>query len=159
MTEVVVAGAAIVRDFHIFVARRSRPQAMSGYWELPGDELQGGEDEPSALQREFTREFGISLHTVDHILSDRRLQNWPSEEPDAAGTTATLRVWRCQIPREVYFDPSMGEPRPSLVSYDESRWLHIDDLDSVGPWRDADRLMADEIADYYRGDDTWQQAD
>ncbi|SRR6266511_2293551 len=158
MSEVVVAGAAIVRDFQIFVARRSRPQALSGYWELPGDEVHEGEDESSALQREFTSEFGVSLHTVDRILSDRRLQNWPSEDAESTGG-ATLRVWRCQIPSEVYFDQSLGEPRPSMVAYDESRWLHIDDLDSVGPWRDADRLMADEIADWYRNDDTWQAAD
>lgn len=158
MTEVVVAGAAIIRDFQIFVARRSRPQSVSGYWELPGDEVHNGEDESSALQREFTHEFGISLRTVDRILSDRRLQAWANE--DAEGTSAaTLRVWRCQIPTEVYFDPSLGEPRPNMYSYDESRWLHIDDLDAVGPWRDADRLMAGEIADYYRSDDTWQSAD
>ena len=159
MTEVVVAGAAIVRDFQIFVAKRSRPQAMSGYWELPGDEVQAGEDEVSALQREFTREFGISLHTVDRILSDRLLQNWPSEDAGESSGAATLRIWRCQIPSEVYFDQSLGEPRPSMVVYEESRWLHIDDLDAVSPWRDADRLMAGEIADYYRSDDSWQSAD
>jgi 8-oxo-dGTP pyrophosphatase MutT (NUDIX family) len=158
MTEVVVAGAAIVRDFHIFVAKRSRPQSVSGYWELPGDEVGASEEEASALQREFTHEFGISLHTVDRILSDRRLQNWPSEATDSADG-ATLRIWRCQIPSEVYFDPALGEPRPNMYSYDECRWLHIDDLDGVGPWRDADRMMAGEIADYYRNDSTWQSAD
>lgn len=159
MTEVVVAGAAIVRDFYLFVAKRSRPQTVSGFWELPGDEVRPGEDESSALQREFTHEFGISLRTVDRILSDRLLQNWPTENDEGAADQATLRVLRCQIPSEVYFDPEMGEPRPNMYSYDESRWLHIDDLDAVGPWRDADRMMADEIADYYRADGTWQAAD
>ena len=78
MAEIVVAGAAIIRNFQIFVAKRSRPQSVSGYWELPGDEVHSDEDESSALQREFTHEFGISLHCVDRILSDRRLQNWPA---------------------------------------------------------------------------------
>jgi hypothetical protein len=29
----------------------------------------------------------------------------------------------------------------------------------VSPWRDADRMFAGEIADYYYADSTWQQAD
>lgn len=158
VTEVIVAGAAIVREFQLFVARRSRPQSVSGYWELPGDEVRTGEDEQGALQREFTTEFGISLRCVDRILSDRRLLTWPSEDGETTGD-ATLRVWRCQLPSEATFDTSLGEPRPNMYSYDEARWLNIDDLDAVGPWRDADRMMADEIADYYRSDDIWQLAD
>jgi hypothetical protein len=158
MTEVIVAGAAIIRDYHIFVARRSRPQNLAGYWELPGDEVQLDEDEASALQREFTTEFSISLRCVDRILSDRRLQNWSSEGEEAFAT-ATLRVWRCQLPSESTLDLALGDPRPNMYTYDESRWLDIDELDAVGPWRDADRLMADEIADYYRADSIWQSAD
>jgi 8-oxo-dGTP pyrophosphatase MutT (NUDIX family) len=161
MTEVVVAGAAIVRDFRIFVARRARPQSVSGYWELPGDEVRQGEEERDALEREFTSEFSVSLRCVDRILSDQRLQTWPSEVGDSVGSmgAATLRVWRCQLPSESTFDTELGEPRPNMYSYDDSRWLDIDDLDAVGPWRDADRLMADEIAQYYRSDDLWQSAD
>jgi hypothetical protein len=158
MTEVVVAGAAIIRNFRLFVAKRSRPQSVSGYWELPGDEVHAGEEENVALQREFTTEFGVSLRTVDRILSDRQLQTWPSEDGESTGG-ATLRVWRCQLPSESTFDVELGEPRPNMYSYDESCWVDVDDLDSVGPWRDADRMMADEIADYYRSDDVWQSAD
>ncbi|HEV2783582.1 MAG TPA: NUDIX domain-containing protein [Actinophytocola sp.] len=158
MSDVVVAGAAIVRDFRIFVARRSRPQSVSGYWELPGDEVRPGEEEHDALQREFTTEFGVSLRCVDRILSDQRLQSWPAEDGESMGA-ATLRVWRCQLPSESTFDTDLGEPRPNMYSYDDARWLDIDDLDAVGPWRDADRLLADDIAQYYRSDDIWQAAD
>lgn len=153
-----MAGAAIIRGSRLFVARRSRPQSMSGYWELPGDEVRAEEDEHTALQREFTTEFSVSLRCVDRILSDRKLQTWPSEDGESTGA-ATLRVWRCQLPSESTFDTELGEPRPNMYSYDEARWLDIDDLDAVGPWRDADRLMAEEIADYYRNDDIWQSAD
>ncbi|HEU5469427.1 MAG TPA: NUDIX domain-containing protein [Actinophytocola sp.] len=158
MTEVIVAGAAIVRDYRIFVARRSRPQTVAGYWELPGDQVGKDEEERDALQREFTTEFSISLRCVDRILSDRKLLTWPSEDGETTGD-ATLRIWRCQLPSESTLDTELGEPRPNMYSYDESRWLDIDDLDAVGPWRDADRLMADEIADYYRSDEIWQMAD
>jgi hypothetical protein len=158
MGEVVVAGAAIVRSFRIFVARRSQPQSVSGYWELPGDQVGEDEDEGQALQREFTTEFSISLRCVDRILSDRHLQTWPSEDGET-NDGATLRVWRCQLPSESTIDVDLGEPKPNMHSYDDSAWVDIDDLDAVSPWRDADRLMADEIADYYRNDDIWQLAD
>jgi ADP-ribose pyrophosphatase YjhB (NUDIX family) len=156
--ELVIAGAAIVRDFRIFVARRSRPQAVSGFWELPGDEVRTNEDENEALQREFTTEFSVSVRCVDRILSDRQVLSWPSGDGEST-STATLRVWRCQFPSEATFDTDLGEPQPNMYSYDEARWVDIDDLDAVGPWRDADRMMADEVAEYYRNDDAWQMAD
>lgn len=158
MPEVVVVGAAIIRQSRLFVARRTRPQSVSGFWELPGDTVAAGEDEQSALQREFVTEFGISLRCVDRILSDRLILSWPSADGEST-STATLRVWRCQLPSESTLDMERGEPLPSLTSYDESCWLPIDDLDAVGSWRDADRLMAEEIVDYYRADELWQLAD
>jgi 8-oxo-dGTP diphosphatase len=158
MTEVVVVGAAIIRRSQLFVARRNRPQSVSGYWELPGDTVAAGEEEQAALQREFTTEFSVSVRCVDRILSERRLLGWPSEDGETTGN-ATLRVWRCQLPSESTFDTERGEPTPNMYSYDESCWLDIDDLDAVGPWRDADRFMAEEVADYYRNDELWQMAD
>jgi 8-oxo-dGTP pyrophosphatase MutT (NUDIX family) len=157
MGEVIVAGAAIIRDFRLFVARRSRPASMSGYWELPGDELRQDEDEHVAIQREFTTEFGVSVRCVDRILSDRRLISYRTGEDQEAD--ATLRIWRCQLPSEATFDVDVGDPRPNGYDYDDSVWVAIDELDQVGPWREADRITADEIADYYRGDDLWQSAD
>lgn len=155
--DVIVAGAAIIRTNRLFVARRSQPASMSGYWELPGDQLLTDEDERAALEREFTTEFGVSLSCVDRILSDRPLLSWRDSE--GVGSGATLRIWRCQFPSEATFDIAIGEPRPNMYSYDESLWVHIDELDLVGPWRVADRLVAGEIADYYRSDATWQIAD
>jgi 8-oxo-dGTP diphosphatase len=150
---VTVAGAAIVRSHHLFVARRSRPASMAGYWELPGDHLHDDEDERAALEREFTTEFGISLSCVDHILGDRALPDWRDERDE--NHDATLRIWRCQLPAGYQGDG----PRPNLYRYDDAGWIPIDELDSVGPWRAADRLAADEIADFYRNDQIWQVAD
>ncbi|MPZ85057.1 MAG: NUDIX domain-containing protein [Actinophytocola sp.] len=155
--DVIVAGAAIIRDNRLFVARRSQPASMSGYWELPGDQLRADEDERAALQREFTTEFGVNVNCVDRILGDRAILAW--RDSDDVGTDATLRIWRCQFPSEASFDITLGDPRPNMYVYDESHWVDIDELDSIGPWRDADRLAADEIADYYRSDEAWQVAD
>lgn len=157
MSEVVVAGAAIIRDFRLFVARRSRPASMSGFWELPGDELQPGEDERHAIEREFTGEFGVSVRCVDRILSDRRMNSYRTAADESV--EATLRVWRCQLPSESTFDLDLGDPRPNMYDYDDSAWVAVDELDAVGPWREADRMTAGEVADYYRADALWQSAD
>lgn len=153
--ETIVVAAAIIRDFRLFVARRSQPPSMAGYWELPGAPVV--DDERIALQDQFTTEFGVDLRCVDRILSDRLLISWRNEADEPAD--AALRIWRCQFPSEVTFDLELGDPRPNMYRYDDSRWVSIDDLDAVGPWRDEDRMAAAEIGDYYHGDELWQRAD
>ncbi|GLZ39475.1 NUDIX domain-containing protein [Actinokineospora sp. NBRC 105648] len=157
MGEVVVAGAVIVRAFRLFVARRTRPQSAAGFWELPGAEVRPGEDDRMALDRVFTTEFSISVHCVDQILGERLLQSWQTESGDYS--PAVLRLWRCQLPSQSTLDLDRGDPLPNHAEYDESRWADVDDPDAVGPWRDADRLSAGEIADHYHADLVWQQAD
>ena len=154
MTETtIVLGAAIVRDFRLFVARRSQPPSMAGFWELPGDELAG--DERGTLQDLFTTEFGVSLSPVDNILSDRVLLSWRDAQNNTVD--AALRIWRCQFPAEVTFDE--GEPRPNMHRYDETCWLPVEDLDAVGPWRDEARITAGEVVDWFLSDVAWQNAD
>ncbi|MCA1655068.1 MAG: hypothetical protein LC635_01060 [Pseudonocardiaceae bacterium] len=153
----VVLGAAIIREFRLFVARRSQPPSMAGFWELPGDEVAPGGDERATLGDLFTNEFGVSLSCVDQIGSDRMLTSWLNAENDAV--PASLRVWRCQFPSEMTFDPDLGDPRPSMYRYDDTQWIPVDDLDAVGPWRNEARIAAGELADYYLGDAIWQSAD
>lgn len=149
----IVLGAAIFRDYRLFVARRSQPPSMAGFWELPGDESTG--DERGTLQDLFTTEFGVALRPVDQILSDRVLLSW--RDADSRTVDAALRVWRCQFPAEVVF--TEGEPRPNMYRYDDTSWVPVDELDSVGPWRDEARIAAGEIADWFLSDQTWQDAD
>ena len=149
----IVLGAAIFRDFRLFVARRSQPPSMAGFWELPGDELTG--DERGTLQDLFTAEFGVALRPVDNILGDRVLLSWRDAQNNAVD--AALRVWRCQFPAEVTFDE--GEPRPNMHRYDETCWLPVDELDTVGPWRDEARIAAGEVVEWILSDVPRQNAD
>jgi 8-oxo-dGTP diphosphatase len=151
----IVLGAAIVRDFRLFVARRSQPPSMSGFWELPGDEL--ATDERGTLEDLFASEFSVTLSAVDRILSDRALLSWRDAQDDSVD--AALRIWRCQFGREATFDVEVGDPRPNMYRYDDSCWVPIDDLDVIGPWRDEARIAAGEVADYFLGDPVWQRAD
>ncbi|MGW5050225.1 hypothetical protein [Actinokineospora sp. NPDC004072] len=153
--DTVVVGAAIVRAGRLFLARRCRPQPVAGYWELPGAEVPPEGSEHGALSELFTVEFGIDLRCVDRILSDRALVAWPTE----GGGQAVLRIIRCQLPSQSTLDLDAGDPRPALTAYDETRWVDLADLDGVGPWREADRITAFEVADTYWADEWWQYAD
>ncbi|MFC4856131.1 hypothetical protein [Actinophytocola glycyrrhizae] len=149
----IVLGAAIFRDFRLFVARRSQPPSMAGFWELPGDESTG--DERATLQDLFTTEFGVALRPVDQLLTDRVLLSWRNAGNETVN--AALRVWRCQFPAEITFGE--GEPRPSMYRYDDVGWVPVDQLDTVGPWRDEARIAAGEVADWFLSDVQWQDAD
>ncbi|TDV46166.1 hypothetical protein [Actinophytocola oryzae] len=153
--DTVVLGTAIVRESRLFVACRSQPPSMAGYWELPGAETRG--DERDTLDDFFKHEFGVGLSCVDQLLSDRTILGW--QDADDNPVRAVLRVWRCQLPSEATFDLDLGDPRPSGYRYDDAGWVPLDDLDSIGPWRDEARMAAAEIADYYFADVVWQSAD
>lgn len=156
MTEsTVVLGAAIVHDRQLFVARRSQPPSMAGFWELPGAELAG--DERGAIQDLFAKEFGVQVRCVDQLLSDRMMVGWRNQQDDQV--PADLRVWRCQFPSEMTIDTTIGDPSPNMTRYDETSWVPVDDLDAVGPWRDDMRISAGEVADYFLSDVVWQSAD
>jgi 8-oxo-dGTP diphosphatase len=152
---IIVLGAAIIRDFRLFVVRRSQPPAMAGFWELPGTESTG--DERGTLEELFKHEFGVSLNCVDQLLSDRLVLGW--QTVDNPSVQAELRVWRCQFPSEATFDLDLGDPRPSGYRFDDAQWVSLDDLDAVSPWRDEVRISVGEVADYYSADVVWQSAD
>lgn len=153
--DTIVLGAAIIRDSRLFVARRSQPPAMAGFWELPGTESTG--DERGTLEDLFKHEFSTSLSCVDQLLSDRMILGW--QIADNATVRADLRVWRCQLPSEATFDLDVGDPRPNGYRFDDAQWVPLDDLDAVSPWRDEARISAGEVADYYFADVVWQSAD
>jgi 8-oxo-dGTP diphosphatase len=46
-----------------------------------------------------------------------------------------------------------------MYRYDDTRWVPVEELDTVGPWRDEARIAAGEIADWFLSDETWQDAD
>jgi 8-oxo-dGTP pyrophosphatase MutT (NUDIX family) len=57
----IVVGAAVVRDGRVLAARRTRPAAAAGRWELPGGAVEPGEDEQTALARELREELDLDL--------------------------------------------------------------------------------------------------
>ncbi len=124
--DVVMAGA-IVQDGRVLAARRTRPTALAGRWELPGGKAEPGEGEEQALVRELREELGVDVRVGARIGPDVQL-----------GDRVVLR---CRIASLV--DPGIPvEPG----EHDQVRWLGVDELGDVD-WLDADQVLLPHLRD------------
>jgi 8-oxo-dGTP diphosphatase len=114
----IVVGAAVVRDGRVLAARRTRPAAAAGRWELPGGAVEPGEDEATALARELREELDLEVVVGDRVGPEVAL---PGER--------VLRIRVCRPGGE-----------PTALEHDALRWLGPDELDGVD-WLDADRAF------------------
>jgi 8-oxo-dGTP diphosphatase len=124
MTRVVV-GAALVRDGRVLAARRTRPAAAAGRWELPGGGVEPGEDEATALARELREELALADVEVGERVGPE--VGLPGE-----------RVLRIRVCR------AAGEP--TALEHDALRWLAPDELAGID-WLEADRAVLPALAD------------
>ncbi len=111
----VVVAAAIERRGHLLAARRSRPEALAGGWELPGGKVEPGEDPAHALVREIREELAIDVEVVGTVAGPDA-GDWPLDD------RSVLRVLRARIER--------GEPAAG-IAHDEVRWLGPRELGEV----------------------------
>lgn len=116
MCPLVVVGAAIVEGNRLLAARRSRPPALAGWWELPGGKVDPGETDRAALVRECREELGVDVR-----LGTRVGGGWPISDG------AVLRVWTATL--------AWGRPRP--LEHTALRWLTAGELEDVA-WLPAD---------------------
>jgi len=118
-----VVGAAIVSDDRVLAARRTRPAAAAGRWELPGGKVEPGETPEDAVVREVAEELGCTIG-VDGWLTGR----------SPIGPAMELTIARSRL--------VAGRPQPH--EHDEVRWLAADELDDVD-WLDSDRPFLAEL--------------
>jgi len=127
-----VVGAALVRDGCLLAARRTRPSAAAGRWELPGGKVEPGETPDDALVREVHEELGCVV----------AVEQWlDGEQP--IGTTRVLRVALCRLD---------GTPRPG-DDHDELRWLPPQRLGDVD-WLEPDRPFLPALRTLLLGSET-----
>jgi 8-oxo-dGTP diphosphatase len=124
----IVVGAALVRDGRVLAARRTRPAAAAGRWELPGGAVEPGEDEATALARELREELA---------LDDARVGDRVGPEVALPGERV-LRIRACR-----------AEGEPSALEHDALRWVGPDELDGLD-WLDADRVVLPALAEHLR---------
>ena len=96
----------------VLAARRARPPALAGGWELPGGKCHEGEELAAAAVREVREELGCGIRVTGRLAG---------EAPVAPGLE--LRVLTAVLVE--------GEPAP--LEHDALRWLGADELGAV-PW-------------------------
>jgi 8-oxo-dGTP diphosphatase len=119
--DVIVVGAALIRDGLVLAARRSRPPELAGRWEFPGGKREAGEADVDALIRECREELNIDIVVGASL-----------------GTTSV----RAGMELRIYLGTlRAGEPTPNpLDSHDELRWVGADELEGLD-WLPADRPL------------------
>lgn len=119
---ILVVGAALVRDGRVLAACRSRPAALAGGWEFPGGKVEEGEGETDALARECLEELGVVVRVSERL----------GEAVDGA---IRLVLYAAALVE--------GEPSP-LEDHDELRWLTAADLATV-KWLPIDQALLETV--------------
>ena len=125
MADVLVVAGAIVRDGLLLAARRTRPIALAGRWELPGGKVEHGESDAEALARELREELGVTVAVGARVACDG-----PDGDLPLPGV-GVLRVLLATLTAEQV-------PRP-LQHHDEVAWVPLHDALAALDWVDADR--------------------
>ena len=118
-----VVGVAILHEGRLLAARRARPAALAGRWELPGGKVEPEEDPAAAAVREIAEELGCRIEVTGWLEGSSQVA------PGGSGPAETLTL-RVATARLVDGDPVPHE-------HDAVRWLRPDQLDRV-TWLDAD---------------------
>jgi mutator protein MutT len=120
-----VVAAAVLRHGRLLAARRTRPAPLAGRWELPGGQVEPGEQPQHALVREVREELGCEVAVVEPI---------PGDVPLPGGLL--LRAYVCEL--------VSGEPVPG--EHDAVRWLGPEHLHEIA-WLPADVGFVDAVRD------------
>jgi 8-oxo-dGTP diphosphatase len=115
-----VAGIAVSRD-GLFIARRKAGGDLGEKWEFPGGKVEEGEDDASALRREYREEFGVAV-AVGPLLG--------SAEFTHKEDTFALNAYH------VFFD----NVDFCMTEHTEWRWADFNEIESLD-FAGSDRLL------------------
>jgi 8-oxo-dGTP diphosphatase len=132
-----VVAAVVVDDLErptvLLAARRSRPPALAGRFELPGGKVEAGESPTDALRRELVEELDLQV-LVGRELPGPVAGCWPISD------RLTMRVWFARAATA----PTAGP------DHDETRWLTPPQWGDVA-WLPADVPVIDRLRDHWAG--------
>lgn len=107
---ILAVSAAIIRDGHVFIARRARGPAL-GVWTMPGGMVEAGETLAEALHREILEETSMTIEPV--ALAGHR----EVVVRDGNGRVSRHFVILCFASRWIKGEPGLND------ELDESRWI------------------------------------
>lgn len=129
-----VVAAALVNSLErprcLLAARRTKPSALAGRWELPGGKVDPGESALAALHRELAEELGVRIEVGEQLAGLLAGGEWELADP------YRMTVWLARVVD--------GVPEP-LQDHDELRVLEFDALDSV-PWLETNAAIVEALA-------------
>jgi len=118
-----VVGVAILEQGRVLAARRARPPALAGLWELPGGKVEPGESREAAAVREIAEELGCTIEVTESLDGSSPIND------DLALCVVLARIVD-------------GDPVPH--EHDAVRWLRADELDELA-WAEADVPFLDRL--------------
>jgi ADP-ribose pyrophosphatase YjhB (NUDIX family) len=126
---ILAVSAAIIRDGHVFIARRARGPAL-GVWTMPGGMVEAGETLSAALVREILEETSMTIEPV--ALAGHREVMVRDDE----GRISRHFVILCFASRWVSGEPMLNE------ELDESRWVRPAELKELNTTEGLDSIVA-----------------
>jgi len=126
-----VVGGALIDNKRLLVGLRAEGKQHANMWEIPGGKVEAGEDEPSALRREFEEELGCRIEVHEKI--GEVTLNEPT-------TKLVFVAYRCSLSSGV----------PEALEHQELRWVNEEAFESL-TWAPADRPLLDRFAHALRG--------
>lgn len=122
-----VSAAVLIQGFghltKILSARRTEPPHLAGRWELPGGQIDPGENPISALHREIREELNVEIEILHHLPGPLPEFAWPLTD------NKILHAHICRIEGEQ--EPLLNEQHDAYV------WLLPSEIYSVD-WLEPD---------------------
>lgn len=126
---ILAVSAAIIRDGHVFIARRARGPAL-GVWTMPGGMVEAGETLAEALIREILEETAMTIEPVT-LAGHREVV-----VRDEAGRVSRHFVILCFASRWVAGETRLNE------ELDEARWIRPSELKDLRTTEGLDDIVA-----------------
>jgi ADP-ribose pyrophosphatase YjhB (NUDIX family) len=126
---ILAVSAAIIRDGHVFIARRARGPAL-GVWTMPGGMVEVGETLAGALAREILEETSMTIEPV--ALAGHR----EVVVRDDGGRVSRHFIILCFASRWIAGEPMLNE------ELDESRWIRPAELKNLKTTEGLDAIVA-----------------
>ncbi|MFA5570835.1 MAG: (deoxy)nucleoside triphosphate pyrophosphohydrolase [Sphaerochaetaceae bacterium] len=125
MKHIDVVAAVIIQDKKVFATQRPNKGELAYAWEFPGGKIEAHETDKEALIREIKEELATTIEVKQLLKEVYHTYNT---------FTLTLKAYLCNI----------VEGELILKEHLQSRWLAIDQLDSVA-WAAADIPIVEKI--------------